>query len=100
MKKNVINYNLPVSILKEGDAFVAFSPVIDLSSVGDTFEEAQTRFTEAVNLFFEELMEKGTFEEVLLDLGWQKIDNQITPPIVISNQMTSFPVSKTTPLYA
>lgn len=93
MKKHQVEFNLPVTILKEGESFVAYSSAIELSSVGDTFEEARRMFEEAAIIFFEELMENNTLEEVLGELGWQRNDHQLSPPVVISNQMMplSFP---------
>ncbi|MCL4353591.1 type II toxin-antitoxin system HicB family antitoxin [Patescibacteria group bacterium] len=96
MKNLRVQFTLPVSILKEGDAFVAYTPVLDLSTSGNTFEQAQKNFVEAVNLFFEELMEMGTADEVLKDLGWQKQDNNVLiPPVVIANQTESFSIPLT-----
>lgn len=82
MNSTHFNFALPVDILKEGDSFIAYTPALDLSTVGDTFEEAQQRFKEAVQIFFEEINEKGTVDEVLTELGWQKYKNEFTPPIV------------------
>lgn len=92
MNKVDFQFALPVSILKEGDSFIAFTPALDLSTVGDSFEEAQERFEEAVQIFFEEITEKGTAEEVLSDLGWQKLKEQLVPPQVVSNQTKQFTV--------
>jgi predicted RNase H-like HicB family nuclease len=55
-----IKVNLPVSFLKEGNKFVAYTPVLDISTSGKTFKEAQKRFSELVEIFFEELIEMGT----------------------------------------
>lgn len=92
MKKAQFEFGLPVSILKEGDSFIAYTPALDLSTVGDTLEQAQERFTEAVQLFFEELTEKGTINEALTELGWQKADNNLTPPVVVSHQTETFSI--------
>lgn len=92
MNKVDFQFALPVSILKEGDSFIAFTPALDLSTVGDSFEQAQERFEEAVQIFFEEITEKGTAEEVLSDLGWQKLKEQLVPPQVVSNQTKQFTV--------
>lgn len=89
MSKMNHQFSIPVSILKEGSSYVAYSPAVDLSTVGDSFEESQKRFEEAIKIFFDELTEKGTLEEVLLDLGWKKHKNQLVPPQVVSNQITS-----------
>ena len=39
------------------------------------------RFKEAVSIFFEELVKKGTLDEVLESLGWQKIKSDGRHPI-------------------
>ena len=46
MKKAQFQFALPVSILREGDSFIAYTPALDLSTVGDTLEQAQKRFEE------------------------------------------------------
>ncbi|MGA2911679.1 MAG: hypothetical protein ABSE17_03555 [Candidatus Levyibacteriota bacterium] len=94
MKKAQFQFALPVSILREGDSFIAYTPALDLSTVGDTLEQAQKRFEEAVQLFFEEITEEGTVNEALAELGWQKADNQLTPPVVISHQTETFSVPR------
>lgn len=92
MKNIAIKFALPVSILKEGDSFIAYTPALDLSTSGDTFEDAQKNFDEAVNIFFEELIEMGTTNEVLEGLGWQKQNNILIPPVVVANQTESFSI--------
>ena len=92
MKNVGIKFSLPLSVLKEGDSFIAYTPALDLSTAGDTFEEAQKNFVEAVNLFFEELLKMGTINEVLTGLGWQKQNNTFLPPVVIANQTESFSI--------
>jgi predicted RNase H-like HicB family nuclease len=98
MAKMQVNFNLPVMVLKEGDVFVAYSPAIDISTVGETFEKAQSQFEEAVQIFFEEITENNTLEEALFELGWQKKDNVITPPVMISNQTLPFSFESTYPV--
>ena len=68
MKNVDMQFGLPVTFLKEGDNFIAYTPALDLSTVGDTFKE------------------------VLTQLGWQKVDKQLVPPIVISNQTKHFSI--------
>ena len=86
MKKTMLEFSLPVSILLEGKKYVAYTPALDLSTSGNTFEQAKKRFDEMVYLFFEEIFKKGTAKEVLMELGWQKIHEKWNPPIVISNE--------------
>ena len=92
MDKIAIKFGLPVSILREGDSFIAYTPALDLSTAGSSFEEVQKNFEEAVNIFFQELVEMGTLNDVLADLGWQKQNNNFVPPIVISNQTQTFSI--------
>src|SRR3990167_7967812 len=84
MKQVNFEVNLPVAIFKEGNTFIAHSSVLDLSTSANTFEKAQKRFVEAVEIFFEELVDMGTLDEVLSNLGWQKIQKRWTPPIQVS----------------
>lgn len=84
MHKSIKSLNLPVSFLKEADQFVAYTPALDLSTSGETLKEAKKNFTEAVEIFFDEIVSMGTFEEVLLDLGWKKQEHDLVPPAVIS----------------
>jgi len=85
MKK--FNFKLPVTIFKEGDAFVAYTPALDLSTSGKSLQEVKKRFTEAVGIFFEELEKMETTEEVLRDLGWKKYKKEWKPVIPISHEL-------------
>ena len=90
--KSIKSIELPVSFLQEGDQFVAYTPVLDLSTSGKTLEEAKKNFTEAVEVFFDEIISMGTFEQVLLDLGWKKQAHDLVPPLVVSQGMESISV--------
>lgn len=84
-----IQFKLPISIFKEGKYFIAYSPALDLSTSGRSYEEAKKRFNEVVKIFLQELTRKGTLEEVLKNLGWQKIRQRWQPPLVISPEYVS-----------
>lgn len=91
MKKRIhIEAKLPLSIFKEGKTFIAYTPALNLSTSGKDFNEVNERFTEALNIFIEESLKKGTLEQTLEDCGWTKIKQQWSPPIVIKN--TNIPV--------
>ncbi len=83
---NKIKFNLNVSILREGNKFIAFSPALDLSTCGDTYEQAKKRFSEASELFFEEIIKEKTFGKALSNLGWQKERAQWSPPVVVAQE--------------
>jgi len=76
--------SLPVFIIKEGKYFVAYTPALDFAATGDSIAGAKKSFSEAINIFFDEIEEKGTLEEVLQEFGWQKIGSTLQPPEVVS----------------
>ncbi len=78
MKKMKLNFSLSVSVMREDDRFVAYSPAIDLSTSGKTHQEAKKRFQEAASVFFEEVVERGTMEQVLQELGWRKTSSLLS----------------------
>lgn len=80
------NAQLPVSVFKEGKYFVAYTPVLDLSTSGKTYEQVMRRFNDVVEIFFDELVKKGTIDEVLLNMGWQKIKKHRSPPSLIAQE--------------
>lgn len=92
MRKVGLEFKLPVSIIKEGKSYIAYTPALDLSTSGKTYKEAKERFEEIVNIFFEELIKKGTLEEVLLDLGWKRVRAKWNPPIVVSQDFQTIQV--------
>jgi len=89
----MLKISLPVSFFKEGATFIAYSPSLDLSTSAKSFEQAKRRFNEVVEIFFEELMSKGTLEKVLTELGWQKIQKQWIPPTLIAQESETFKLS-------
>ncbi len=64
------NFTLAVNFIKEGRSFIAYSPALDLSTSGKTEAEARSRFEEIVQMFFDDIVDRGVFAEVLTELGW------------------------------
>jgi predicted RNase H-like HicB family nuclease len=92
-KSKKINFKLSVLFLREGEKFIAFSPALDLSTSGETFEEVKKRFAEIAHLFFEEVIKKDTLEQVLSELGWRKVKQNWQPPIFIARESQEISVS-------
>ena len=86
MKRANFQTSLPVSILKEGKRFIAYSPALDISTSGRSHVEARRRFAEASQIFFEEIMKAGTLEKALIELGWKKNKSRLQPPLVVSQE--------------
>ncbi|MCR4274770.1 MAG: hypothetical protein NUW02_01840 [Candidatus Campbellbacteria bacterium] len=78
---------LSINISKQGKRYVAYSPALDIATSGKSKRDVQSKFMELVEIFFEEIEEKGTFEQVLTDLGWKKVRNVLQPPLVSHQTM-------------
>lgn len=85
MKHLLKSFSIPVIFLKEGDYYIAYTPAFKLSTCGKTFEQAQKRFSEAVDIFVKEIEKKDTLNEILLECGWTKIHKRLQPPEYISS---------------
>jgi predicted RNase H-like HicB family nuclease len=70
-----MNISVRITIFREGDVYVALSPELNVSSFGDTIEDAKRSLKEAIGAFVEECQEMGTLEEVLEESGFSKIDD-------------------------
>ena len=86
MQNNKLLFNLPVLITKQNKRFVAYTPALDISTSGKSEKEAKTRFVNLANLFLEEIIMAGTADEVLSELGWEKIQKKWNPPQIVSSQ--------------
>ena len=70
-----MNIFVRIEIFKEGDIYVALSPELNVSSFGETIEDAKKSFKEAIEAFIEECQEMGTLEDVLEESGFSKVDD-------------------------
>ena len=86
--------NIPVTFIEENDQVTAHCPVLDSATCGENFDEAKKRFAELVSIFFEELCEMGTVEDVLLECGWKKISKKTK-----DNRREIWPSIKTTTIH-
>jgi len=59
-------------LFEEGGQIVALCPELNVSSFGDTHEEALAALQEAVALFLEECRRMGTLEMVLEEAGYRR----------------------------
>ncbi len=80
-------------IFKEGETFIAYSPKLDVSSCGNTIDEARKNLKIAVRLFLEEAEKMGTLEDILQESGYEKTDINVweTPRLVATELMTVGP---------
>jgi hypothetical protein len=94
MKTTQMRFNLPVSLMQEeGGQVIAYTPALDISTVGKNEEQAKERFTELVHMFFADLAEQGSTDQVLPELGWVKVAESWRPPVVSNESIAvSVPV--------
>jgi predicted RNase H-like HicB family nuclease len=57
---------------KEGDLYVGLAPELNVSSFGETLDEARLSLQEAVGAFAEACQTIGTFDEVMEESGFTK----------------------------
>jgi predicted RNase H-like HicB family nuclease len=70
----MINLSVRIELFKEGDLYVALSPELNVSSFGESIEDAKESLREAIELFVEECQEMGTLEDVLEESGFSMSD--------------------------
>ena len=71
-EKRMSIISLEIKVFKEGDAYVALCPELNVSSFGDDIENAKVSLREALEAFLEECEAMGTLQEVLEDAGFVK----------------------------
>jgi len=77
-------------VFKEGETFIAYCPKLDVSSCGNTIDEARKNLKTAVRLFLEEAAKMGTFEDILKESGYERTDvnRWITPRLIATELMS------------
>jgi predicted RNase H-like HicB family nuclease len=79
VKRMVFRINIPLSLWKEGESIVAYTPALELSTFGTTEEDALEKFSEAVELFFETAEERNVTVDLLESLGWEYHKSTLIP---------------------
>lgn len=73
-----------VHLFKEGDVYVAYVPELDVSSCGDTPEQARKNIQDAVRVFLETSEEMGTLKDILEESGYRLEDDKWRAPEFVS----------------
>jgi len=68
-----MNTHLKIEIFKEDDVYAALAPELNVSSFGETIDEAKASLKEAIEAFVEECEQMGTLEDVLEESGFRKV---------------------------
>lgn len=70
-----------VHLLKEGSSLVAHAPELDVSSCGNTEEEARTNIKDALRGFLETSQEMTTLEEIVEEAGYRRQGRYLAGPL-------------------
>jgi predicted RNase H-like HicB family nuclease len=73
-----------VHVFREGPAYVAHVPELDVSSCGASREEARKNIAEAVDGFLRASAELGTLDEVLEEAGYVRAGDTWQAPEFVS----------------
>jgi predicted RNase H-like HicB family nuclease len=82
----VVEIQLNVLVFQQGDYFVAYCPSVELSSYGDSIEEAKEGFDDVMRNYIDESEKNGTLWQDLQNHGWDlNIDNDknAAPPQMV-----------------
>jgi predicted RNase H-like HicB family nuclease len=81
-----MNLSIRVEIFKEDDLYVALSPELNVSSFGETIDEAKESIREAIEGFLEECREMGSLNEVLEESGFLRVENNWQSRIPVAEE--------------
>jgi predicted RNase H-like HicB family nuclease len=76
-------------IFQEGDVYVGLCPDLEVSSFGDTIEEARFSLSEALSAFVEECEAMGTLAEVLEEAGLTRQKGLWLPRQAVSTELVA-----------
>lgn len=89
-KKAVIGkIEVRIEILQEGDLYIGICPDLNVSSFGETIEEARQSVQEALEAFFQECEVMGTLTEVLEESGYVQRDGNWLPRKPIASELVA-----------
>ncbi|MDE2321966.1 MAG: type II toxin-antitoxin system HicB family antitoxin [candidate division NC10 bacterium] len=74
---------------KEGDLYVGLAPELDVSSFGETLEEAKRSIQSAVEAFVDECEAMGTLREVLEEAGFSQKGDMWLPRQPLATELLS-----------
>ncbi len=79
-----------LEIFREGDLYVGLCRDLEVSSFGETIEEAKQSLIEALGAFLEECEAMGTLEEVLEEAGFVLQEGQWLPRQPVAAELVAF----------
>ena len=77
-----------LQVFKEGKFYVARAPELDVTSQGETVEQAKAHLREAAEAFLEEAQRLGTLTEILEEAGYERTQDGWKPPDLLAQERT------------
>ena len=74
------HFSIEFFVFQEDGSYIAYCPALDISSSGETFNDAISGFYEMFQLHVECCVENKTLYDDLLAHGWKMRKSNITPP--------------------
>lgn len=72
--------DVEVFLAKDGDAFIAYCPALNLSTYGENDEDVRKAFQDALGIFIDNAIEQKSLERTLLMYGWTLRQRHFQPP--------------------
>ncbi|MEW6685601.1 MAG: type II toxin-antitoxin system HicB family antitoxin [Candidatus Edwardsbacteria bacterium] len=86
----MIPIEFDIIVFKEENVFIEYCPELDVSSCGNTIDEARKNLKTAVRLFLEETEKMGTLEDILKEANYTKDETgKWIPPRMVATELTS-----------
>ena len=86
----MIPIEFDIIVFKEENAFIGYCPGLDISSCGNTIDQARLNLKTAVRLFLEEAEKMGTLEDILEETNYRKDRaGKWIPPRMVATELAS-----------
>ena len=86
----MIPIEFDVIVFKENETYVAYCPELDVSSCGDTVNNAKEMLKTAIRLFVEEAEKMGTLGDILEEANYKMDANgKWLPPKLVATELVS-----------
>ena len=72
-----MKFRLTEEIWKEGNMYVSYCPELDISSCGETVEQAKSNLVETILINIEETKKMGTFNQFLEECGFERVNDDL-----------------------
>ena len=83
------NLSFTIQIFREGRTYVAHNPELNVSSCGDTLDDAKSNLKDALVCFLKSAQKLGTLDEILKEAGYVRKNKEwVEPRLVLSGRLS------------